>query len=98
MALTPTYDQQFIARKICVMIPTYNNAGTLGKVIGDVLAYTSHVIVVNDGSTDQTPQILEQYPQVAVVSYAPNAGKVLEGPEMGYPFLRRRIIYFHRRR
>lgn len=75
MAQTPTYDQQFITRKICVLIPTYNNAGTLGKVIAEVLTYTSHVIVVNDGSTDQTAQILEQYPQVAVVSYTPNRGK-----------------------
>lgn len=75
MAQTPTYHQQFIARKICVMVPTYNNAGTLGKVIADVLSYTSHVIVVNDGSTDQTLEILEQYPQVAVVSYTPNKGK-----------------------
>ena len=75
MAQTPTYDQQFIARKICVLIPTYNNAGTLGKVVAEVLTYTSHVIVVNDGSTDQTAEILEQFPQLAVVSYAPNKGK-----------------------
>jgi glycosyltransferase involved in cell wall biosynthesis len=75
MTQISTYRQQFTDRKICVLIPTYNNSGTLGKVIEEVLTYTSHVIVVNDGSTDRTPEILEQFPQVAVVSYSPNKGK-----------------------
>ena len=42
----------------CVLMPTYNNAGTLRKVILGVLEYSADVIVVNDGSTDATADIL----------------------------------------
>ena len=38
----------------CVIIPTYNNSKTLKKVIDGVLEYTNSIIVVNDGSTDET--------------------------------------------
>ena len=47
--------------KICVLIPTFNNAGSLGRVIADVLNFSSDVIVVNDGSTDSTPDVLDQF-------------------------------------
>ncbi|NSL90461.1 DUF2062 domain-containing protein [Chitinophaga sp. Mgbs1] len=57
------------------MIPTYNNASTLEGVLQDALSYTSHVIVVNDGATDSTQDILEKYPQLQRVSYNPNRGK-----------------------
>ena len=45
--------------KACVLIPTYNNAGTLGRVVSEVLEYSDDVIVVNDGSTDSTAEILK---------------------------------------
>ena len=59
----------------CVLIPTYNNAHSLGQVIADVLEYTDHVIVVDDGSTDGTKKILQSFSQVKVISYLPNKGK-----------------------
>jgi len=61
--------------KVCVLMPTYNNEQTVGQVLRDVLAYTDQVIVVCDGATDTTPEILKQFPQVDLVSYAPNKGK-----------------------
>lgn len=62
--------------KICVIIPTYNNAGTLHDVVADVLNYSSDVIVVNDGSTDSTRQILESFGDtITVVDYKENRGK-----------------------
>lgn len=57
------------------MIPTYNNAGTLPDVLRDVLAFTRQVIVVNDGSTDATASILQDFPEVQAVSYGANRGK-----------------------
>lgn len=65
----------FLFHKICVLIPTYNNAQTLERVIADALAYTDQVIVVNDGSTDDTPAILEKFPGLRKVSYGKNRGK-----------------------
>lgn len=67
--------QKFEDFNVCVLIPTYNNAGTLGQVIDGVAQYTRHIIVVNDGSTDGTPGILARYNFLQVVSYPQNAGK-----------------------
>lgn len=44
----------------CVIIPTYNNAGTLEQVVSGVRQFTGDIIVVNDGSTDETAAILDR--------------------------------------
>ncbi|HET6244630.1 MAG: DUF2062 domain-containing protein [Bacteroidetes bacterium] len=75
MDLVKPYQQKFIDHKICVIIPTYNNATTLKKVIDDVLEYTDNVIVVNDGSTDGTSDILALYKDIKQVNYRNNVGK-----------------------
>ena len=41
-----------------IIIPTYNNAGTLEDVIRRCLAQSLPVLVVNDGSTDGTKSVL----------------------------------------
>jgi glycosyltransferase involved in cell wall biosynthesis len=75
MTGTAATSERFDALKACVIIPTYNNAATLGKLIEDVSAYTKHIIVVNDGSTDNTLEILQNYPAVQLVTYPNNVGK-----------------------
>src|SRR5687767_8304967 len=67
--------ERFDVLKACVIIPTYNNAATLGKLIEDVAQYSDHIIVVNDGSVDNTLDIVQQYPDVQLISYANNVGK-----------------------
>ncbi len=54
------YKELFRQKKCCVIIPTYNNHQTIKQVINDVLEYTSQVIVINDGSTDNTSEILKE--------------------------------------
>lgn len=61
--------------KCCVIIPTYNNYKTLQKVIEGVLVYTEDVIVVNDGSTDSTSEILAQFPEIQKIHLSKNTGK-----------------------
>lgn len=58
-----------------VIIPTYNNDKTLSKLIDDVLIYACDVIVVNDGSTDKTAEILLHRKDVVNITYTPNKGK-----------------------
>lgn len=70
----PTTAALFDQYKVCIILPTYNNAASLGDVIERSLQQTSHVIVVNDGSTDSTSSLLEKYP-VQLVTYLPNHGK-----------------------
>lgn len=69
------YPERFAAAGICVLMPTYNNQKTLRRVIEEVLAYTDQLIVVNDGSTDDTAKILKDFPSVQVLTHDPNRGK-----------------------
>ncbi len=61
--------------KLCVVIPTYNNEGTLLQVINDVKRYVPDVLVVNDGCTDRTSQLLADRTDIEVISYEKNKGK-----------------------
>lgn len=67
--------EKFDSLRACVIIPTYNNAATLAGVIKDVSGYSNHIIVVNDGSTDNTAAIVQSFPAVQFISYEKNAGK-----------------------
>jgi glycosyltransferase involved in cell wall biosynthesis len=67
--------QQFTTLQCCCIIPTYNNDQTLEDVIREVLKYTSSVIVVNDGSTDETLLILERFPDIQKIHIPVNTGK-----------------------
>lgn len=62
-------------KKICVLVPTYNNHKTLRRVLDGVLDYTENIIVINDGSTDSTVEILESYPQILTFNLPENKGK-----------------------
>lgn len=73
--MTGSLKEKFDGLKACVIIPTYNNAATLAKVIEDVAEYTDHIIVVNDGSTDNTAEIVKQFPIVQFINYEKNVGK-----------------------
>lgn len=60
------------------MIPTYNNAGTIADVVRRTLDHCLDVIVVADGCTDGTLNILrdiEGSEGITIVSYAQNKGK-----------------------
>ncbi|MBS1644486.1 MAG: DUF2062 domain-containing protein [Bacteroidetes bacterium] len=71
----PSLQLLFKDLKACVLLPTYNNASSLAAVLEDVLAYTRNIIVVNDGSTDATKEILRRFPAVTLIDYTPNQGK-----------------------
>ena len=71
---------------VSVIIPTYNRAWAIREALDSILAQDYHdfeIVVVDDGSTDNTQQILESYQTVCVVrqdhlgvSAARNAGIV----------------------
>ena len=69
------HQQTLRDRGICVVIPTYNNAGTIADVVHRSLAQCLDVIVVSDGSTDGTLEILQGIQGITLVAYEKNAGK-----------------------
>lgn len=78
-----------------VIIPTYNNAQTITKVIASVQSYCTDIMVVNDGSTDATHDLLTNRTDITLIEYADgqNRGKgfalktaLRKACEMGYRY------------
>lgn len=54
-------------------LPVYNERDHVGEVLKQVVQYCSNILVVDDGSTDGTREILDDY-DVEVVRHEPNRG------------------------
>ncbi|MDD5570071.1 MAG: glycosyltransferase family 2 protein, partial [Bacteroidales bacterium] len=68
-------NDKFDNLKCCVIIPTYNNCHSLENVIKGILKYTGRIIIINDGSTDNTLAVLSKFNNLEIISYKKNAGK-----------------------
>ncbi|MGN1220342.1 MAG: glycosyltransferase family 2 protein, partial [Candidatus Cryptobacteroides sp.] len=76
MSETDIQKQSLRSRGICVIIPTYNNAGTIASVTERALAQCLDVLVVCDGCTDGTLGLLESLPvRPILVELKKNSGK-----------------------
>ncbi len=66
--------------RVTIIIPTYNRAESVSRAIDSVLGQTHEnldILVVDDGSTDDTPQVLRRYDEehrVRVIRLARNRG------------------------
>jgi dolichol-phosphate mannosyltransferase len=66
--------------KLSIIIPAYNEAGTIAAIVRraqtvDLGPVDKEIIVVNDGSTDGTADVLKELPAVRHISRERNAGK-----------------------
>ena len=55
-------------------IPVYNEERYLRRVLSEVRKYIDDILVVDDGSTDRTPDILAEQPDIAVIRHEQNQG------------------------
>ncbi len=62
-------------RGICVIIPTYNNMGTIADVVMRAKQQCQDVIVVCDGCTDGTLKIVQEIDDIVLVCHRKNKGK-----------------------
>jgi glycosyltransferase involved in cell wall biosynthesis len=60
--------------KSLTALPVYNEARHVDGVLDEVLRYSSHVLVVDDGSIDGTDAILAKRNDIQVVRHAKNQG------------------------
>jgi glycosyltransferase involved in cell wall biosynthesis len=72
---SPIYQTRFESLKCCILVPTYNNQKSLPCVLQDLQLYTSNIIVVNDGSTDNTREILKNFSHLEIRHFPKNKGK-----------------------
>ena len=64
-----------LSRKYYVVVPVFNEQKNIRRMLNRLQAYTNNTIVVNDGSTDNTKDILKTYEEIAVVNLRNNLGK-----------------------
>jgi glycosyltransferase involved in cell wall biosynthesis len=60
--------------KLLTAIPVYNEALHLEAVLREVKRYSPRILVVNDGSTDRTAELLAQHSEIEVVTHEKNRG------------------------
>ena len=60
--------------KLLTAIPVYNEERHLEAVLQEVRRYSPHILVINDGSTDRTPELIAQHADLHVVTHEKNRG------------------------
>lgn len=65
-------------KRLSIIIPVYNEANTIGEILNRVkrVPYEKEIIVVDDGSNDQTSKILKEYNEgIKILTHPKNMGK-----------------------
>ena len=60
--------------RLLTAIPVYNEERHLAEVLREVRRYSPDILVVNDGSTDRTGELLAQEPGLTVLTHETNRG------------------------
>ena len=70
-------EADFARRGVSCIVCAFNEADRIRNILDVIVGHPalSEVIVVNDGSTDATGDLLASYPQIRVLSHTPNRGK-----------------------
>ena len=60
--------------KLLTAIPVYNEERHVEAVLREVKRYSDRILVVNDGSTDRTGELLASDPELCIVTHEKNRG------------------------
>lgn len=61
--------------RTAIVIPTFNNDGTIKDVVEGVKSYSNDIFIINDGSIDKTTETLRNIDDITVISFPENRGK-----------------------
>jgi dolichol-phosphate mannosyltransferase len=60
--------------RVLTAVPVYNEERYVEAVLHEVRRYSQHILVVNDGSTDRTPEKLAGEVGIEIITHAKNRG------------------------
>ena len=60
--------------RFSIVIPAYNEARTIKEIVSAALQHTPHVIVIDDGSSDNTAQFIQDL-DITLIKHTENRGK-----------------------
>jgi glycosyltransferase involved in cell wall biosynthesis len=60
--------------RLLTAIPVYNEERHLERVLAEVKRYSPRIVVVNDGSTDRTGELLAEHTDIEVITHPENRG------------------------
>ncbi|MDH5632445.1 MAG: glycosyltransferase [Gammaproteobacteria bacterium] len=63
-------------KKFCIVIPAYNESGSIADIALRARRYCDHVVVIDDGSTDNTVELVEKL-DVVLLRNPENEGKAV---------------------
>jgi cellulose synthase/poly-beta-1,6-N-acetylglucosamine synthase-like glycosyltransferase len=73
--LTNKAYSKVIMEKTWAIIPAYNEEKTIKEVVLRTKKFINNILVVNDGSTDKTPDIIENIGGISIINVPVNLGK-----------------------
>lgn len=62
------------SNRLLTALPVYNEEAHIEPVLSQVVQHADDVLVVDDGSTDRTPELLAERSDIRVVTHDPNRG------------------------
>ena len=63
-----------MSRRILTALPVYNEERHIPDVLPEVIRFSDDVLVVDDGSSDDTPEVLRSYPSIQTIRHETNRG------------------------
>jgi glycosyltransferase involved in cell wall biosynthesis len=72
---TPNSERNSRINRYAIVIPVFNHGNQIRRVVEETLRLGYPIIVVDDGSTDSTPQVLDTLSGPTVIRHKENRGK-----------------------
>lgn len=60
--------------KTLIAVPVYNEEECLDTVIGRIKEFATNILIINDGSTDKTAEMLKSHKDISVIQHKNNSG------------------------
>ena len=74
MSILPSQSERRQTERWLAALPVYNEVAFVDSILDEVRKYSEHVLVVDDGSTDGTADVLNQRCDVQVICHPINRG------------------------